>query len=954
MAGFAFEDLKPGDYQAASISGGLPKLLRIWEYLRKLNTGGYGGGRLVSMKNGPAKAGKGVTSCSPFTATAVYMALDPREVDTGQAYSLDGPYDPQFDGGQALGPYFYYLHNGFSLESYKSNKSWKADFKRQYVDRIPRFDEAFKFINHSAGSIVAHNLGEPVETKKIRRGDLLGIDWHNNHGHAVFCWNVHLDAKGDVDCFQFVSSNGTASGGAGITVFRYPYVDPAYLDHQGSQYIQKKEMFSLAVDDPQAYPDYVKAPYWWFGVPGVKKGSIDLESFGVPAKLVQIAYADTLDTSVHEIHAARLFGVTPPEPYLRADGAKPAGNGEPAKPPPVATVKSKKGEAAPPAKRDGPAPGVATAPARKTEKAPAPADPHPGQVEAEKSLQALWQARWIEADPGQADEVNDKKSQAAIRDYQEKFMGGKAPSLGHADPETRKRLATSAAAALMMPLVNASLQALFQKGKLKARPGANPAQLDAETKAAVKEFQKSSGLAADGIPGKGTQEKLAAAVKKLQVEPAPQKKEGEKIFLMVFYWTRNHAAPGERVFLRALCAPADEGKSCKVGLFQGDKELVAEAGTLTFSGFQASAEIALPQGLSAGTILQAKIEDAGASGVTQAPLYVDGKKADGAPAEAAEWRPYIGKAEVPAEVLEAVRRNRARYPAKALKAVTGKYAGDHHYDYKPPDSHAQWAKGYFQKKADAAQGVDRMVARAFGVLLDLEGRPASLQTYDNQIVTWGVGLGAKGDGVHAFEEMNKDAGMKKLLDGLGINYEKGDYQVVDLAAKKVVSSAAGQKGDDNRHLPPLKSWRQQVDLLSAIIGISEDEATREAVAESQYAVYLSNSTRWPGKDKVFTVALFVMIVHMHHWMPAIAKYGFNVEKEFQAVGGGTPSVETDKKLAPRIANAYVRYARDYFVPKGKKDSYDDVRDRTKRKLWAEMRQEGKAEGFDPGELTYDD
>ena len=37
----------------------------------------------------------------------------------------------------------------------------------------------------------------------------------------------------------------------------------------------------------------------------------------------------------------------------------------------------------------------------------------------------------------------------------------------------------------------------------------------------------------------------------------------------------------------------------------------------------------------------------------------------------------------------------------------------------------------------------------------------------------------------------------------------------------------------------------------------------------------------------------------------------------------------------------------------KPDTYADVHDRTKSKLWAEMRSEGREEGFDPAELTYD-
>jgi hypothetical protein len=321
--------------------------------------------------------------------------------------------------------------------------------------------------------------------------------------------------------------------------------------------------------------------------------------------------------------------------------------------------------------------------------------------------------------------------------------------------------------------------------------------------------------------------------------------------------------------------------------------------------------------------------------------------------ESADGRPYIGKGELPAAVLEAVKKNRARYPQKTLPLVTkGKYAGDMHYDYKPPADHAKWAKEHFQKKVDAAPATGKNIPRAFVVMLDAEGRPASLQTYDNQIVTWGVGLGAKGDGVHAFEHLNKDPKMKKLLDDLGINYDGGDYHVVDLAAKKVVSSAAGKRGDDERHIVALEAWRRQPDLLSAIIGISEDPATREAVAESQYAVYLSNSTRWGGQDKVFTLALFFMITHMYQWLPAIAKRGFDVPKEFQNIGGGTPSLQTDAKLAPRIARGFVRYAKEFYAKSPAK--YDDVRTRTKTRLWAKMREDGKAESFDPGELTYED
>src|SRR5258708_16155495 len=95
-------DLKPGPFQESTIDGGLAKLVRIWEYLRELNEYGYGSGRLVTMKNGPAKTDNKKTDCSPSTATAIYMALDPRPVDLSKPYPLREPYNPPYDRRKPL------------------------------------------------------------------------------------------------------------------------------------------------------------------------------------------------------------------------------------------------------------------------------------------------------------------------------------------------------------------------------------------------------------------------------------------------------------------------------------------------------------------------------------------------------------------------------------------------------------------------------------------------------------------------------------------------------------------------------------------------------------------------------------------------------------------------------------------------------------------------------------
>ena len=616
-----FDDLKPGDFQPTSIDGGLPKLVRIWEHLRELNWGGYGGAVLVDVKDALSKGKSGVTSCSPFTATTIYMALDQRPSDPGQPWSLKEPYQPHFDGGKPLDINFYRLHNGFSLSSYASLKdkkfaAWKADFKQRYVDRMPQLKNdfsAFQFINHSAGSVIALNLGQRVDPKKMRRGDMVGIDWHNGHGHATFCWNIHLDKNGDVDCFQFISSNGTsANGGAGITIFRYPDVDPAYLEKSGGKYTKKpgKDMFSGIIHDRQAYPEYIQKPYWWFGLPGVKKGDIKLDTFGVPASTVQVSYADSMDVSVHIVHVARLNGVTPPEPYLRADGGRTPDAQEIAKPAPLTKVKSKKaGDAASPAQSQ-------------PEKALAGA-PHPVQANVEANLAILWSTRWISESPGDPKSINDAQSQAALRDYQEKFMKGDVPQLGHADPKTRERLAHTAAVAMAMPMVSAALHLAHSRGDIQAAPGTNSMQLDPATRAAVKEFQKKQGLDADGIPGPNTQEKLSAYMKHAAKSAPPKEKQSkgaEPAKILSCYFPINNGPPGKPATLNVTTTPACSGKSYSVALFQGDTQV--SSGQISIADSKGSVDLQIPDGIPSGSQLMARLSGGGLAAQTTAPFHV--------------------------------------------------------------------------------------------------------------------------------------------------------------------------------------------------------------------------------------------------------------------------------------------------------------------------------------------
>jgi putative peptidoglycan binding protein len=629
--GLSFTDLQPGQFATTSIEGGLPKLVRIWEKLRKLNKGGYGSAVLVPLGDFTKASPEGVTSCSPFTCTALCMALDARPVDVGQPYALEAPYKPVFDGGRPVDRYFYALHNGFERPHYGPGKKWHADFKKNYVERVPQLENAFSLFNSAAGSVVALNLGKPVDPRQMRRGDVLGWDWNPKkvivdgkekevvHGHAAFCWNVHLNSDGDVDCFQFVTSNGGYKGDVGISVCTYyggKTYDPDYLEHSGGKYTPKKELFTGIIADPQGHPDYISRAVW-FALPGVKARDIDKSSFGAVKNPVIFDGTGKFYVN-HFVGATRLFGVEPPDPYLRADGKK--GQNKPTEPAPVGKVVSKPVE-----KKSEPQKSEKKAEPAKVEKAE-PGPPQDSQKDVEAALQVLWNARWIKSTPGDSSSVNDAESQAAIREYQQKFMNGKAPHLGHADAETRRRLLRAAGFAAAMPIVNVSLRMLQAQKVIATAPGDNPIQLDDATRASVKDFQQKKGLDPDGIPGQMTQAKLAEAIRGLEKAAQPPlakgEQSGEAAAIQLFYWVTNNGAAGTHTTVKATATAACNGKSFQVGLFAGDKALVKDAGTLAIADGKGRLDVAIPLGLAQGTLLEARIEGNGVSAKTKSPFRI--------------------------------------------------------------------------------------------------------------------------------------------------------------------------------------------------------------------------------------------------------------------------------------------------------------------------------------------
>ncbi|MFN0250341.1 MAG: hypothetical protein ACKV2T_25910 [Kofleriaceae bacterium] len=409
---------------ATAPTGGLPRMIQIWEKLRELNTGGYGGHRLVQVSGwaGADTRKNRETSCSPFTATAIGMMFD---TDGGVDKAV---WTPKFDGGsKLLGDMFYWHHNG-CFKNYYPTVAYLKKHKAKFPYNVYEMD-------NSAISCVFWGLAYEIDARDMRRGDMVGINWNNNGGHATFCWDVHLNDEGYVDAFQYLSSNGNASGGIGVSVGGDPVPNP--IGRKGDSYFVKDTVF-------KDRDEYIERGTWNL-LPSQYLGGkkFDPTSFKKFPQFVswQGPYA------VGKVSVARFFGFKPPEnphgkAFTEAAEAKRMYNLHKFEAPeptihPTGTCEKPgaKKASSKPTPKSNPEPKKAVAP---TEVKQTKDDAQGFQFWIETTLAELFHAKWITKDPGQPDQVVDAQSKAALEDFQAKF--GFKPVDGIGSPEVRKLL----------------------------------------------------------------------------------------------------------------------------------------------------------------------------------------------------------------------------------------------------------------------------------------------------------------------------------------------------------------------------------------------------------------------------------------------------------------------------------------------------------------------------------
>jgi hypothetical protein len=286
-------------------TGGLERMLQIWEAARDINGGGYGGSVLHRVASWGTPGGKGTTSCSPFTATCIGMMFDPSgAIDAATEYA------PVINHGAGTVPLpvdFYRLHNGFYFQVDSDDPHSAATVAK----RKQQFhDHHWPLCDDSALSTAFFNLGYRIDLRDVRRGDLIGIDFVSGHGHAAFVWDVHTSAAGEVDCLQFLSANGYSLGGGkycgpGVSVSA-PGDAAAFIDQANGTFTKK---FPLFVDNEL----YVTGAYWYCR-PGVARKDVDLATFRAPVPPANIFdKANDGGRAMADVRAVRFWGFAPPD-----------------------------------------------------------------------------------------------------------------------------------------------------------------------------------------------------------------------------------------------------------------------------------------------------------------------------------------------------------------------------------------------------------------------------------------------------------------------------------------------------------------------------------------------------------------------------------------------------------------------------------------------------------------
>ncbi|WP_437322460.1 peptidoglycan-binding domain-containing protein [Sorangium sp. So ce394] len=232
------------------------------------------------------------------------------------------------------------------------------------------------------------------------------------------------------------------------------------------------------------------------------------------------------------------------------------------------------------------------------------------------------------------------------------------------------------------------------------------------------------------------------------------------------------------------------------------------------------------------------------------------------------------------------------------------WGAGHVYTGSADKAHLAYLHGYIDARAARASSADRRKIMAFRAFQAREGSTAAINTYDDQIVTWGTGWGGRGWLGKVMERATANDAVREALGAAGVRYRGSNvYDVVDLDAGTVVTG--GKEA--------LEILRRSVPLLHLLIDLARNPATRDAVTEAQLRTFMDGSGNICGADAIATQALFNLIAHLKHWAP-----GYVIgclEWAVPQLGPGSPSEERDRRLAALVGRYFYGKARKHrWIP----------------------------------------
>lgn len=255
---------------------------------------------------------------------------------------------------------------------------------------------------------------------------------------------------------------------------------------------------------------------------------------------------------------------------------------------------------------------------------------------------------------------------------------------------------------------------------------------------------------------------------------------------------------------------------------------------------------------------------------------------------------------LPDDVLAEITRNRAAIPVEPGLKPWGK---GHMYAGGSDKAHIAYLNGYLEARGARASPGDRRKILAFRAFQSREGSTAAINTYDNQIVTWGTGWGGLGWLGKVMERAVANAAFRDALGAAGVRYRgKNVYDVVDLGAQRVITG--GKDG--------LEAIRRSLPLLYLLIHVARDPGTRDAATEAQLQSFMNGSASIAGSEAVATQALFNLIAHLKHWAPG---YALGCLEWAVPQAGEGPCEERDRRLATLVGQYFYGKARKFkWIP----------------------------------------